>query len=106
MICCNCLEDNDTVKVIVEDRIRTFRACDKCRVTYGRDRKGVTFFPEEEVYIKDGALYKNLVNRLLIIDSIFINEEFESGRCVLLRDKETNKIFTRIYDINWLIKIK
>jgi len=63
--------------------------------------------PGRNSFFKDGGgVYKNLINRELIIDSIYINEEFESGRCVLLRDKETNKIFTRIYDINWLIKIK
>lgn len=105
-MCMNCLEENESARVVVDDRVRKFIACDKCRVTYGKDRKGVTFFPEEEIFIKEGALYKNLINRLLIIDSIYINEEFESGRCVLLRDKETNKAFTHIYDINWLIKIK
>ncbi len=105
-MCSNCLEDNDSVVVIVNERIRKFNACDKCKVTYGKDRYGNTFFPEEEVYLKEGGLYGNLVNRLLIIDSIYVNEEFESGRCVLLKDKETNKIFTHIFDINWLIKIK
>lgn len=106
MICSNCLEENDSVKVVVNDRARKFNACDKCKVTYGKDRKGITFFLEEIVFLKDGGgVYKNLINRELIIDSIYINEEFESGRCVLLRDKETNKTFIRIYDINWLIKI-
>jgi hypothetical protein len=106
MMCSNCLEENETVRVVVNDRIRKFNACEKCLVTYGKNRNGITFFPEEEVFIKDGANYRSLLNRILIIDSIFINEEFESGRCVLLRDKETNKVFTHIYDINWLIKIK
>lgn len=104
MMCSNCLEENDTVKVIVDHRIRKYNACDKCKVTYGKDRNGVTFFPEEEVLLKDGANYTNLVNRPLIIDGIYIHEEFESGRVVLLRDKETNKKFNHIYDINWLIK--
>lgn len=106
MMCSNCLEENETVRVVVNERIRKFNACEKCKVTYGKNRNGITFFPEEEVFIKDGANYRNLLNRILIIDSIYINEEFESGRCVLLRDKETNKVFTHIYDINWLIKIK
>lgn len=100
------MEENESVKVIVDTRIRKYNACDKCKVTYGKDRNGVTFFPEEEVLLKDGALYTKLMGKPLIIDGIYIHEEFESGRAVLLRDKETNKKFTHIYDINWLIKIK
>ena len=105
-MCSNCLEENDTVKVIVNDKIRSYNACKNCEVTYGKDRNGITFFPEEKVYIKDGGTYLKLVNRVLIIDGIYINEEFESGRCVLLRDKETDKKLTQVFDINWLIKIK
>lgn len=105
-MCSNCMEENDSVRVIVDDKIRKYNACDKCKVTYGKDRNGITFFPEEEVLIKDGGLFKMLIGRPLIIEGIYIHEEFESGRCVLLKDKETNKIFTHIYDINWLLKIK
>jgi hypothetical protein len=100
------MEENDSVKVVINDRTRKYNACDKCKVTYGKDRNGVTFFPEEEVLLKDGGNFKTLRERSLIIDGIYIHEEFESGRTVLLRDKETNKIFTHIFDINWLIKIK
>lgn len=100
------MEENESVKVIVDTKIRKYNACDKCTVTYGKDRNGVTFFLEEEVFLKNGGEYKQLINRPLIIDGIYIHEEFESGRTVLLRDKETNKKFTHIYDINWLIKIK
>jgi hypothetical protein len=105
-MCSNCLEENESVKIILDERTRKFNVCDNCKVTYGKDRNGITFFPKEEVFMKDSDVYKKLVNRLFIIDSIYINEEFESGRCVLLKDKETNKIFTHIFDINWLIKIK
>lgn len=105
-MCTNCLEENDTVKVIIDDRIRKYNACDKCKVSYGKDRNGITFFPEEEVLLKDGGSFKKLINKPLMIDGIYIHEEFESGRVVHLRDKETNKKFTHIFDINWLIKIK
>lgn len=105
-MCCNCLEDNETVKVIVNDRIRKFSACDKCTVTYGKNRDGVTFFPDEEVLLKDGGNFKMLKDRPLIIKGIYILEECESGRMVLLKDKETDKPLTHIFDVNWLIKIK
>jgi len=98
------MEENESVKMICEDR--KYSVCNKCTVTYGKDRNGITFFPEEEVLLKDGGLYIKLINRPLIIDGIYIHEEFESGRTVLLRDKETNKKLTHIFDINWLIKIK
>jgi hypothetical protein len=105
-MCSNCMEENESVKAIVNDRLRKYYACDKCKVTYGKNRNGVTFFPEEEVLLSDGGLFNVLINKPLIIDSIYIHEEFESGRTVLLREKETNKKLTHIFDINWLIKIK
>jgi len=100
------MEENESVKVVIDDRIRKYNACDNCKVTYGKDREGVTFFPEEEVLLKEGGNFSGLKGRSLVIDGIYIHEEFESGRVVLLRDKETNKKFTHIFDINWLIKIK
>lgn len=103
-MCSNCMEENESVVMVCEER--KYAACDKCKVTYGKDRNGVTFFPEEEVLLKDGGNFTKLLNRPLIIDGIYIHEEFESGRTVLLRDKETNKKLTHIFDINWLIKIK
>lgn len=104
MMCSNCMEENETVIMVCE--ARKYLACDKCIVTYGKDRNGVTFFPEEEVLLKDGGNFKVLKEKILIIDGIYIHEEFESGRAVLLKDRETNKKLTHIFDINWLIKIK
>jgi hypothetical protein len=104
MMCSNCMEENDSVVMVCAER--KYCACDKCTVTYGKNRKGVVFFPEEEVTLNDGGNFIKLKNRQLIIDGIYIHEEFESGRTVLLRDKETNKKLTHIFDINWLIKIK
>jgi hypothetical protein len=98
------MEENDSVIMVCEDR--KYAACEKCTVTYGKDRNGVTFFPEEEVLLKDGGNFTKLVNRPLIIKGIYIFEECESGRMVLLKDKETDKPLTHIFDINWLIKIK
>lgn len=103
-MCSNCMEENESVVMVCEER--KYAACDKCKVTYGKDRNGVTFFPEEEVLLMDGGNFTKLLNRPLIIDGIYIHEEFESGRTVLLRDKATNKKLTHIFDINWLIKIK
>lgn len=104
MMCSNCMEENESVVMVCEDR--KYAACSKCSVTYGKDRYGNTFFPEEEVLLRDGGNFKMLRDRLLIIDGIYIFEECESGRMVLLRDKETNKKLTHIFDVNWLIKIK
>lgn len=103
-MCSNCMEENESVIMICEER--KYACCDKCKVTYGKDRNGVTFFPEEEILLKEGGNFSKLFNRPLIIDGIYIHEECESGRMVLLRDKETNKKLTHIFDINWLIKIK
>lgn len=104
MICSNCMEENESVVMVCEDR--KYAVCNKCEVAYGKNRDGVTFFPDEEVLLKDGGNFKVLKERPLIIKGIYIFEECESGRMVLLRDKETNKKLTHIFDINWLIKIK
>jgi hypothetical protein len=98
------MEENDSVKMICEDR--NYAVCEKCTVTYGKDRNGITFFPDEEVILKDGGNFKMLINRPLIIKGIYIFEECESGRMVWLEDKETKKPLKNIFDINWLIKIK
>jgi hypothetical protein len=98
------MEENESVKMICEDR--KYAVCHKCTVTYGKDRNGVTFFPGEAVKLKEGGNYKVLVDKIQIIEGIYIFEECESGRMVLLRDNETNKTLKRIFDINWLIKIK
>lgn len=103
MRCSNCLTDREDV-VLVSAK-RKYYACPNCIVTYGRDRTGNTFFPEEEVYIKPG--YHSACNgRVFVITGIFIFEECESGRMATLKDKETGKPFKSELDINWLIKIK
>ncbi len=104
MMCSNCMEENESVIMVCESR--KYCACSKCTVTYGKDRNGITFFPEEEVLLKDGGNFKKLVNRPVIIKGIYIFEECESGRMVWLKDKETDKPLKNIFDINWLIKIK
>ncbi len=98
------MEENDSVIMVCESR--NYCACSRCIVTYGKDRNGVTFFPEEEVLLKDGGNFKKLINRHLIIKGIYIFEESESGRMVWLKDKEADKPLKNIFDINWLIKIK
>jgi hypothetical protein len=103
MKCSNCLSEGDDV-VLVSAK-RKYYACPKCIVTYGRDRDGSTFFPNDEVYIKPG--YHSACNgRIFIITGIFIFEECESGRLVTLKDKETGNPFKSELDINWLTKIK
>lgn len=103
MRCSNCLEDRDDVVIVSEKR--KYSVCPNCIVTYGKDRSGTTFFPDEEVYIKHGY-HSGCDGRIFIITGIFIFEECESGRMVTLKDKETGKRFKSELDINWLIKIK
>ena len=69
------MEENDSVIMVCEER--KYYACDKCTVTYGKDRNGITYFPEEEVLLNDGGNFKSLKNRPLLIDGIYIHEEFE-----------------------------
>jgi hypothetical protein len=103
MRCSNCLTEGDDV-VLVSTK-RKYYACPKCIVTYGKDRDGNTFFPNEAVYIKSG--YHPACNgRVFIIIGIFIFEECESGRLATLKDNETGKPFKSELDINWLTKIK
>jgi hypothetical protein len=98
------MDENESVVMVCEDR--KYAACSKCEVTYGKDRNGVTFFPGEAVLLKDGGNFKVLKDKIQIIQGIYIFEECESGRMALLRDNESNKTLKRIFDINWLIKIK
>ncbi len=104
MMCSNCMEENESVKMICEDR--KYAACEKCEVAYGENRNGITFLPKEEVLLKDGGNFKILRDRPLIIKGIYIFEKCESGRMVWLKDKETDKPLKNIFDINWLIKLK
>jgi hypothetical protein len=102
MICSNCLEERPDVVPVCEDR--NYNACGNCSVTYGKNRYGETFVLDEEVHLKEGGLFTKLVNRLLVIVGIYIFEECESGRMVLMKDKETGKTLKHIFDINWLTK--
>jgi hypothetical protein len=103
MRCSNCLEESDDVILVLAKR--KYSVCPKCIVTYGKDRYGNTFFPQEEVHIKPGY-HSGCDGRIFIITGIFIFEECESGRMVTLKDKETDKPFKSELDINWLTKIK
>ncbi len=98
------MEESESVVMICEER--KYSVCNKCTVTYGKDRNGITFFPDEEVLLINGGNFTKLINRPLIIKGIYIFEESESGRIVWLKDKETDKPLKNIFDINWLIKIK
>lgn len=79
-------------------------SCHNCSVTYGKDRTGVAFLLDEEVYLR--PLYPGTNGKVFTIKGIYIMEECESGRMIHLQDKETGKPFKRILDTNWLIKIK
>lgn len=103
MKCSNCLTESE--KVVLVSEKRKYYACPNCIVTYGKDRYGNTFFPNEAVHIKPG--YHSACNgRVFIITGIFIFEECESGRLVTLKDNETGNPFKTELDINWLTKIK
>lgn len=100
MICTNCMEENDTVVEVLPEK--KYNACAKCKVGYGKNRKGETFFPDEEVYLNN--YHAKTYKRLFVIKGIFIMEECESGRMCLLIDKETGNKLKSVLDINWLIK--
>jgi hypothetical protein len=103
MKCSNCLTECEDV-ILISDK-RKYFVCPRCIVTYGKDRYGNTFFPDEEVNIKPG--YHSACNgRAFVITGIFIFEECESGRLATLKDKETGKPFKSELDINWLLKTK
>ena len=68
-------EGDDVVLVSIK---RKYYACPKCIVTYGKDRYGNTFFPNEAVYIKPG-FHPGCDGRVFIITGIFIFEECESA---------------------------
>lgn len=104
MMCSNCMEENESVVMVCEDR--KYAACSKCEVDCGDNRNGVTFFKGEAVLLKDGGNFKILKDKIQTIQGIYIFEDCESGRMVLLKDNESNKTLKRIFDINWLIKIK
>lgn len=101
MMCSNCMEENDSVFEVLPEK--KYNACAKCSVTYGKDRTGYAFIPDQEVYINDYHQKSN--GRVFVIKGIFINEECESGRLVYLIDKETGKPLKSVLDCNWLIKL-
>ena len=98
--CSNCLTESEDVFQVVENR--DYFACPRCMVDYGKNRKGVAFLLNEEVFINFNP---KMVGRIFTIKGIYIFEESESGRMVLLEDKETGRPSKSIYDINCLIKI-
>ncbi len=102
MRCSNCLEEREDVVLALPSR--KYYVCGACAVTYGKNRKGEIFFPNEEVHIDDFNPKTN--GRIFIITGIYILEECESGRMVTLKDKETDRPLKTELDINWLLKIK
>lgn len=98
------MAENESVIMVCEDR--KYAACSECEVGNGKDRNGVSFFKGEAVLLKDGGNFKILKDKIQTIQGIYIFEDCESGRMVLLKDNESNKTLKRIFDINWLIKIK
>lgn len=102
MRCSNCLSEDEDVFVVLPDK--KYHSCSKCSVTYAKDRNGVAFLLDEEVYLR--PLYSATEGRTFIVKGIFIMEECESGRMIHVHDKETGKPFKSVLDTNWLIKIK
>ncbi len=100
LICSNCLDEGVNPFVVYQD----YFGCEKCIVTYAKNRKAETFFPDEEVLINN--YHRKTDNRFFIIKGIFIHEECESGRMVFLVDKETGKPLKSKLDVNWLSKTK
>lgn len=101
-MCSNCLSEDESVFVVLP--VKKYNSCKKCSVTYAKDRDGVAFLLEEEVYLK--PLYSAAKDRVFVIKGIYIMEECESGRMIHVHDKETGKPFKSVLDTNWLIKIK
>lgn len=99
--CSNCLVESDSVIKPVDNR--DYYVCDTCSVTYGKNRIGQTFVLDEDVNINN--YHPGMDNRVFSIKGIYIFEESESGRMVLLEDKETGRKTKAIFDINWLLKI-
>lgn len=100
MKCTNCIEENETVFELLPK----YFVCEKCSVTYAKDRTGQAFLLDEEVLINH--YHQKTEGRIFIIKGIYIMEECESGRMIYLVDKETNKNLKSVLDTNWLIKIK
>jgi hypothetical protein len=101
MICTNCIEENKTVFELIPEK--KINCCDKCSVTYGKNRNGIAFILGEEVMIRN--YHEKTDNRIFLLKAIFINEECESGRMCYLVDKETSKPLKSLLDINWLLKL-
>lgn len=81
---------------------KKYFVCPRCSVTYSKNRHGITFFIDEEVFIEK---YDSRVSgRIFIIKGIYIMEECESGRMHYLIDKETSRPLKSVLDTNWLIK--
>lgn len=101
MMCSNCMEERSDVFMVLEKE--KYCACPKCSVTYAKNRDGVAYLLEEEVFVT--GRHPKLDGRSLVIIGIFIFEECESGRMIWMKDKETEKPLKIILDTNWLNKI-
>ena|ERR1700749_1774209 len=101
MRCSNCLDESVLVFEVISNK---YFSCPKCSVTYAKDRNGVAFMLDEEVYLM--PVYSATSGRVFTIKGIYIMEECESGRMIHVHDKETGKPFKSVLDTNWLIKIK
>lgn len=99
--CTNCLEENPTVELVL--RNENYYACAKCSVTYAKNRKGIAFLLDEEVYLN--KYHSKTDGKVFMIRGIFIHEECESGRLIHLVEKETGRPLKALLDVNWLLKI-
>ncbi len=98
--CSNCLKDKEDVFLVLKNE--NYYACPDCMVNYGKNRNGLAFLLDEEVFIK--KYHTKTDGRIFIIKGIFIHEECESGRLIFLIDKETGNPLKSMLDINWLMK--
>ncbi len=70
-------------------------------------RHGEYFQKGEEVMMVDNPIiYGTMLNRVLVIEDIKIHDACESGFNVLLKDKESGKVFNKWLDTNWIQKLK
>lgn len=99
--CSNCLKTKEDVFLVLKNE--NYYACPECTVTYAKNRYGVAFLLDEDVYIR--KYHTKTDGRIFTIKGIFIHEECESGRMIFLIDKETGNVLKSMLDINWLFKI-
>lgn len=98
--CSNCLKTKSDVYLVLKND--NYYSCPECTVTYGKNRKGIAFLLDEEVFINN--FHSKTDNRIFVIKGLYIFEECESGRLVFLIDKETSAPLKSMLDVNWLMK--